>query len=86
MKEDLDRHIQQEEGEMFEHAEQVFDEEEFTHLGESMPARQVEATGSTASWCLARAGFGTAPYRATTWGRASVGANTTCRPSSTWQG
>jgi hypothetical protein len=33
MKENLDCHIQQDEGEMFEHPGQVFDEEELTHLG-----------------------------------------------------
>ena len=36
MKENLEHHIEEEEGEMFKQARQVFDQDELTHLGESM--------------------------------------------------
>jgi hemerythrin-like domain-containing protein len=40
MKENLEHHIEEEEGEMFKQAKQVFDQEELTQLGESMLARK----------------------------------------------
>jgi hypothetical protein len=40
MKENLEHHIEEEEGEMFEQAKQVFDQDELTQLGESMKARK----------------------------------------------
>jgi hemerythrin-like domain-containing protein len=40
MKENLEHHIEEEEGEMFKQAKQVFDQEELTQLGESMKARK----------------------------------------------
>ena len=40
MKENLEHHIEEEEGEMFKQANQVFDKEELTQLGESMKARK----------------------------------------------
>ena len=40
MKENLEHHIEEEEGEMFKQARQVFDQDELTQLGESMKARQ----------------------------------------------
>jgi len=40
MKENLEHHIEEEEGEMFKQAKQVFDEDELTQLGESMKARK----------------------------------------------
>jgi hemerythrin superfamily protein len=40
MKENLEHHIEEEEGEMFKHAKQVFDQDERTQLGESMKARK----------------------------------------------
>jgi hypothetical protein len=42
MKENLEHHIEEEEGEMFEHAKQVFDEDELVRLGDSMMARKQE--------------------------------------------
>jgi hemerythrin-like domain-containing protein len=42
MKENLEHHIEEEEGEMFEQAEQVFDQDELTQLGERMMARKQE--------------------------------------------
>ena len=42
MKENLEHHIEEEEGEMFKQAKQVFDEDELDQLGESMMARQEE--------------------------------------------
>jgi hemerythrin-like domain-containing protein len=40
MKENLEHHIEEEEGEMFKQAKQVFDQDELTQLGESMKARK----------------------------------------------
>jgi hemerythrin superfamily protein len=40
MKENLEHHIAEEEGEMFKRARQVFDQDELTQLGESMKARK----------------------------------------------
>jgi len=40
MKENLEHHIEEEEGEMFKQAKQVFDQDELTRLGESMKARK----------------------------------------------
>jgi len=40
MKENLEHHIEEEEGEMFKQARQVFDQDEPAHLGESMKARK----------------------------------------------
>ena len=42
MKENLEHHIEEEEGEMFEQARQVFDKDELTRLGERMMARKQE--------------------------------------------
>ena len=42
MKENLEHHIEEEEGEMFRQARQVFDQDELTQLGESMKARKEE--------------------------------------------
>ena len=43
MKENIEHHIQEEEGEMFEKARQVFDRSELNDLGEAMGARKAEA-------------------------------------------
>jgi hemerythrin-like domain-containing protein len=40
MKENLEHHIEEEEGEMFKQAEQVFEQEELEQLGEQMKARK----------------------------------------------
>jgi hemerythrin superfamily protein len=40
MKENLEHHIEEEEGEMFKQAKQVFDRDELERLGESMAARK----------------------------------------------
>jgi hypothetical protein len=42
MKENLEHHIEEEEGEMFKQAKRVFDQAELTQLGESMNARKEE--------------------------------------------
>ena len=42
MKENLEHHIEEEEGEMFKQARQVFDQDELTQLSESMKARKEE--------------------------------------------
>jgi hemerythrin-like domain-containing protein len=42
MKENLEHHIEEEEGEMFKQAKQVFDRDELAQLGESMMARKEE--------------------------------------------
>jgi hemerythrin-like domain-containing protein len=44
MKENLEHHIEEEEGEMFKQAKQVFDQDELTQLGESMKARKEDLT------------------------------------------
>jgi hypothetical protein len=49
MKENLEHHIEEEEGEMFKQARQVFDEDELAQLGESMLARKQELIGQQAS-------------------------------------
>ena len=49
MKENLEHHIEEEEGEMFKQAKQVFDEEELAQLGESMMARKEELITQQAS-------------------------------------
>jgi hypothetical protein len=43
MKENIEHHIQEEEGEMFDKARQVFDRAELNDLGEVMEARKAEA-------------------------------------------
>jgi len=43
MKENIEHHIEEEEGEMFKTARQVFDREELEALGERMAARKVSA-------------------------------------------
>jgi hemerythrin-like domain-containing protein len=40
LKENLEHHIEEEEGEMFKQARQVFDQDELAQLGESMKARK----------------------------------------------
>jgi len=42
MKENLEHHIEEEEGEMFNQAKQVFDQDELEQLGESMASRKQE--------------------------------------------
>ena len=42
MKENLEHHIEEEEGEMFKQAKQVFDQDELEQLGEQMSARKQE--------------------------------------------
>ena len=42
MKENLEHQIEEEEGEMFKQARQVFDQDELAQLGESMKARKEE--------------------------------------------
>jgi hemerythrin-like domain-containing protein len=42
MKENLEHHIEEEEGEMFKQAKQVFDNDELAQLGERMAARKQE--------------------------------------------
>jgi hypothetical protein len=42
MKENIEHHIQEEEGEMFEKARMVFDRSELNELGEAMGARRIE--------------------------------------------
>jgi hemerythrin-like domain-containing protein len=42
LKENLEHHIDEEEGEMFKQAKQVFDRDELEQLGESMDARKQE--------------------------------------------
>jgi iron-sulfur cluster repair protein YtfE (RIC family) len=49
MKENLEHHIEEEEGEMFKQARQVFDEDELAQLGESMLARKQELIRQQAS-------------------------------------
>jgi hemerythrin superfamily protein len=49
MKENLEHHIEEEEGEMFKQAKQVFDEDELAQLGKSMLARKEELIGQQAS-------------------------------------
>ena len=43
MKENIEHHIQEEEGEMFDKARSVFDRAELNDLGEVMEARKAEA-------------------------------------------
>jgi hypothetical protein len=49
MKENLEHHIEEEEGEMFKQARQVFDEDELAQLGKSMLARKQELIRQQAS-------------------------------------
>ena len=49
MKENLEHHIEEEEGEMFKQARQVFDQNELAQLGESMMARKEELITQQAS-------------------------------------
>jgi hemerythrin-like domain-containing protein len=49
MKENLEHHIEEEEGEMFKQAKQVFDEDDLAQLGESMLARKKELIRQQAS-------------------------------------
>ena len=46
MKENIEHHIEEEEDEMFEHAEEIFDEDELETLGERMAERKKEVTAS----------------------------------------
>jgi hypothetical protein len=46
MKENLEHHIEEEEGEMFKQARQVFDRDELVELGERMAARKDELLAS----------------------------------------
>jgi hemerythrin-like domain-containing protein len=46
MKENIEHHIEEEEGEMFDKARQVFDREELETLGERMAARKEELMAS----------------------------------------
>jgi hemerythrin-like domain-containing protein len=48
MKENLEHHIEEEEGEMFPQAKQVFDDEELGELGERMQSRKDELKGRSA--------------------------------------
>jgi hemerythrin-like domain-containing protein len=48
MKENLEHHIEEEEGEMFSQAKQVFDDEELGELGERMQSRKDELKGRSA--------------------------------------
>ena len=48
MKENLEHHIEEEEGEMFAQCRQVFDDEELADLGARMSARKDELQASTA--------------------------------------
>ena len=49
MKENLEHHIEEEEGEMFKQARQVFDQDELAQLGESMKARKEDLMRQQAS-------------------------------------
>ena len=49
MKENLEHHIEEEEGEMFKQAKQVFDKDELAQLGDSMIARKEELVRQQAS-------------------------------------
>jgi hemerythrin superfamily protein len=44
MKENIEHHVEEEEGDMFKKARQVFDRAELDQLGEAMAARKAEAT------------------------------------------
>ena len=46
MKENIEHHIEEEEGEMFKKARQVFDREELEELGERMATRKRRPRGS----------------------------------------
>ena len=47
MKENIEHHIEEEEGEMFKQARSVFNAEELQELGDRMAARKAELTGVT---------------------------------------
>jgi hypothetical protein len=49
MKENVEHHIEEEEGEMFRDARQIFDKAELEQLGEQMAARKQEALSSRSS-------------------------------------
>ena len=49
MKENIEHHIEEEEGEMFKQARSVFDADELQALGDRMAARKAELTGATVS-------------------------------------
>jgi hemerythrin superfamily protein len=49
MQENIEHHIEEEEGEMFDKAEQVFDEAELEDLGRRMAERKESATASLSS-------------------------------------
>jgi hemerythrin-like domain-containing protein len=49
MKENVEHHIEEEEGEMFKQAKQVFDEDELSQLGESMAKRKQELMQQTSA-------------------------------------
>jgi len=49
MKENLEHHIEEEEGEMFEQAEQVFDQDELEELGDRMQARKDELKAASSA-------------------------------------
>lgn len=46
MKENIEHHIEEEEDEMFEHAAEIFDDDELETLGERMAERKKEVTAS----------------------------------------
>jgi hypothetical protein len=47
MKENLEHHIEEEEGEMFDQAEKVFDDDDLEELGDRMQARKEELTSTS---------------------------------------
>ena len=49
MQENIEHHIEEEEGDMFKKARQVFDEAELEELGNRMAARRAQATRETAT-------------------------------------
>ncbi len=48
MKENIEHHVEEEEGDMFKKARAVFDQQELEQLGEAMAARKAEAQGDVA--------------------------------------
>ncbi len=49
MKENLEHHIEEEEGEMFDQAEKVFDDDELEDLGDRMQARKEELKSTSSA-------------------------------------
>jgi hypothetical protein len=49
MKENLEHHIEEEEGEMFDQAEKVFDDDELEELGDRMQARKEELKSTSSA-------------------------------------